>query len=59
MPESSDPDAPDAVTAIRRFLRPIAWQNAPQKILPPELRDGETLVPRRVDGDLVLPEAQL
>ncbi|WP_017580208.1 aldehyde dehydrogenase (NADP(+)) [Nocardiopsis valliformis] len=26
-------------TAIRRFLRPMAWQNAPQEVLPDELRD--------------------
>ncbi|WP_258348872.1 aldehyde dehydrogenase family protein [Saccharopolyspora gregorii] len=37
-------------TAIRRFLHPIAWQNAPEASLPPELRDGPSPVPRRVDG---------
>jgi NADP-dependent aldehyde dehydrogenase len=42
-------------TAIRRFLRPLAWQQAPQHALPPELRDGPPLVPVRVDGVLVLP----
>ncbi len=42
-------------TAIRRFLRPIAWQDAPQHVLPAELRDGPVTVPRRVDGRLVLP----
>lgn len=42
-------------TAIRRFLRPIAWQNAPYTVLPPELRDDPAGVPRRVDGVLVLP----
>jgi NADP-dependent aldehyde dehydrogenase len=41
-------------TAIRRFLRPFAWQGAPQEVLPPELRDDEDLVPRRVDGVLRL-----
>ncbi|GAA3532976.1 aldehyde dehydrogenase (NADP(+)) [Amycolatopsis ultiminotia] len=42
-------------TSIRRFLRPVAWQNAPESLVPPELRDGTALVPRRVDGVLVLP----
>lgn len=42
-------------TAIRRFLRPIVWQNAPQAVLPEELRDGKTGIPRRVDGVLTLP----
>ena len=28
------------VTAIRRFLRPLAWQDAPEAVLPAELRDG-------------------
>jgi NADP-dependent aldehyde dehydrogenase len=40
-------------TAIRRFLRPYTWQNAPAAVLPPELRDEDTDVPRRVDGTLV------
>ncbi|MFD1211391.1 aldehyde dehydrogenase (NADP(+)) [Arthrobacter sp. GCM10027362] len=42
-------------TAIRRFLRPVTWQNAPESVLPPELRDGDRLVPTRVDGRLTLP----
>ncbi|MBY8870287.1 aldehyde dehydrogenase (NADP(+)) [Micromonospora sp. PLK6-60] len=37
-------------TAIRRFLRPLAWQDAPAWILPEELRDEFTDIPRRVDG---------
>jgi NADP-dependent aldehyde dehydrogenase len=41
------------MTAIRRFLRPVAWQNAPQAVLPPELRDANPLgIWRRVDGEL-------
>lgn len=44
-------------TAIRRFLRPVTWQGAPQELLPEELRDDCTAVPRRVDGELVLPRA--
>jgi NADP-dependent aldehyde dehydrogenase len=42
-------------TAIRRFLRPLTWQNAPAEVLPEELRDGPAGVPRRVDGVLRLP----
>ncbi|TNH27239.1 aldehyde dehydrogenase (NADP(+)) [Micromonospora orduensis] len=37
-------------TSIRRFLRPLAWQDAPAWILPEELRDEYTAVSRRVDG---------
>jgi NADP-dependent aldehyde dehydrogenase len=41
------------MTAIRRFLRPVVWQNAPAVVLPPELRDGNPLgIWRRVDGEL-------
>jgi NADP-dependent aldehyde dehydrogenase len=43
------------VTAIRRFLRPLAWQDAPEAVLPEELRDGAVAVPRRVDGRMTLP----
>jgi NADP-dependent aldehyde dehydrogenase len=42
-------------TAIRRFLRPLTWQNAPEHVLPPELRDDEAGLPRRVDGRLSTP----
>lgn len=42
------------VTAIRRFLRPLAWQDAPEALLPVELRDTFSGVPRRVDGVLTL-----
>ncbi|TQK17692.1 NADP-dependent aldehyde dehydrogenase [Microbacterium sp. SLBN-154] len=41
------------VTAIRRFLRPLAWQNAPETLLPEELRDDFAEIPRRVDGALI------
>lgn len=35
--------------AIGRFLRPVTYQNAPESLLPPELRDDNTLdVPRSV-----------
>ena len=39
-------------TAIRRFLRPITYQDAPQSILPPELRDNYGDILRRIDGEL-------
>ncbi|MRX44732.1 aldehyde dehydrogenase family protein [Agromyces kandeliae] len=42
------------VSAIRRFLRPLAWQDAPEALLPAELRDGYEGIPRRVDGVLQL-----
>jgi NADP-dependent aldehyde dehydrogenase len=41
------------MTALRRFLRPVAFQDAPQELLPPALRDGNPLgIWRRVDGVL-------
>ncbi|KRC59218.1 aldehyde dehydrogenase [Agromyces sp. Root81] len=44
------------VTAIRRFLRPVAYQDAPEAVLPPELRESNPLgIPRRIDGVLTLP----
>ncbi|MFJ4834020.1 aldehyde dehydrogenase (NADP(+)) [Streptomyces sp. NPDC088747] len=40
-------------TAIERWLRPVAYQNAPEALLPPELRDDNPLgLPRRYDGVL-------
>ncbi|BBZ27496.1 aldehyde dehydrogenase [Mycolicibacterium madagascariense] len=39
-------------TAIRRFLRPVTYQNAPAHVLPAELRDGYDRIPRRIDGVL-------
>jgi NADP-dependent aldehyde dehydrogenase len=43
-------------TAVRRFLRPIAYQSAPAGLLPEALRDENPLrIPRRVDGVIVLP----
>jgi NADP-dependent aldehyde dehydrogenase len=41
------------MTAIGRFLRPVAFQNAPAALLPPALADDNPLgAPRRVDGAL-------
>jgi NADP-dependent aldehyde dehydrogenase len=42
-------------TAVRRFLRPVTWQGAPQELLPEELTDAYRGIPRRVDGRLELP----
>jgi NADP-dependent aldehyde dehydrogenase len=43
-------------TAVRRFLRPVTYQDAPASVLPPALRDENPLgIPRRVDGVLQLP----
>jgi NADP-dependent aldehyde dehydrogenase len=40
-------------SAVRRFLRPIAYQDAPDSSLPPELQEANPLgIPRRVDGRL-------
>jgi acyl-CoA reductase-like NAD-dependent aldehyde dehydrogenase len=39
------------MTAIQRFLRPVAWQNAPAAALPPALRDENPLgIWRKVNG---------
>jgi len=41
-------------TAIRRFLIPVAYQDAPAAVLPAELADANPFgIPRRVDGALV------
>ena len=41
--------------AIHRFLRPVAYQNLPQALLPAELQDDNPLgIVRRVDGALKL-----
>ncbi|MEX2562353.1 MAG: aldehyde dehydrogenase (NADP(+)) [Nitriliruptoraceae bacterium] len=38
-------------TAIRRFLRPVVYQNVPEELLPPPVRrDNPWQLPRRVDG---------
>ncbi|BDZ47806.1 hypothetical protein GCM10025867_45200 [Frondihabitans sucicola] len=40
-------------TAARRFQRPIAYQDAPESVLPQALREGNPLgIVRRVDGVL-------
>ncbi len=58
-PATTDPlHTSVGATAIRRWLKPIAYQDVPQRLLPPELRDltdPEHAVPRRTDGRLTLP----
>ncbi|MDN5382360.1 aldehyde dehydrogenase (NADP(+)) [Streptomyces sp. LB8] len=40
-------------TAIERWMRPVAYQNVPEALLPPELRDDNPLgLPRRFNGRL-------
>ncbi len=40
-------------TSIRRFLRPVSYQDVPEGLLPDELRDANPLrLPRRLDGRL-------
>jgi NADP-dependent aldehyde dehydrogenase len=39
------------MTAVHRFTRPVAFQDAPEDVLPPELREDNPLgIRRRVDG---------
>jgi acyl-CoA reductase-like NAD-dependent aldehyde dehydrogenase len=54
-PAASDGGAGTSVgmTALRRFQRPVAYQDAPQDLLPEALRDGNPMnIWRRVDGEL-------
>lgn len=44
------------MAAITRFVRPVAYQNVPQGLLPDALKEGNPLgIVRRVDGILILP----
>jgi NADP-dependent aldehyde dehydrogenase len=37
--------------ALARFVRPVAYQNAPEEVLPPPIRDDNPWrVPQRIDG---------
>ncbi len=53
-PATSAPQTTSVGTlAIRRFARPVCFQNAPQEFLPPELRDvNERKIWRLVNGQL-------
>lgn len=39
--------------SIRRWLRPVTYQDTPASVLPPELRDEDPGIPRRIDGKLI------
>lgn len=44
------------MAAITRFLRPVAYQNVPESLLPDALKESNPLgIARRVDGVLILP----
>ncbi len=51
-PATTEPGHTSVGTAsLRRFLRPVVYQNMPQALLPEALRDGNPLgVPRRMNG---------
>jgi 2,5-dioxopentanoate dehydrogenase len=50
-PSTSDGRSTSVGTlAIDRFLRPVSYQDLPEALLPEELREGYTGIPRRVDG---------
>jgi len=52
-PATTTPHTSVGATAVRRFLRPLAFQDAPESSLPPALHDANPLgIPRRVDGVL-------
>jgi NADP-dependent aldehyde dehydrogenase len=55
-PATSDPRSTSVGTlAIRRFLRPVCYQDFPAGLLPPALGDTASTMPRRINGELVLP----
>jgi NADP-dependent aldehyde dehydrogenase len=56
-PSSNSQHTSVGPTAIRRFLRPMCWQDTPGTFLPEELRDDFSGIPRRVDGVLMAVEA--
>ena len=52
---TSPPHTSVGMTAVHRFTRPVAFQDAPAAALPPELREDNPLgIRRRVNG---VPEA--
>jgi len=55
-PSSTGAHTSVGMTAMRRFQRPVAFQDAPEAALPDELKEHNPLgIPRRVDGVLVTP----
>lgn len=54
-PATTTPHTSVGATAVRRFLRPLAFQDAPESSLPEALHDANPLgIPRRVNGVLTL-----
>ena len=52
-PATTAPHTSVGTTAIRRFQRPVTWQNAPAELLPAALRDANPLgIWRLVNGEL-------
>jgi NADP-dependent aldehyde dehydrogenase len=51
-PATTDPTASSVgAAALRRFVRPVAYQDVPEAVLPPPLHtDNPWHLPRRVDG---------
>jgi acyl-CoA reductase-like NAD-dependent aldehyde dehydrogenase len=48
---TSPPHTSVGMTAVHRFTRPVAFQDAPEGALPPELREANPLgIRRRIDG---------
>ncbi len=56
-PSASDPRTSSmGASSIQRWLRPVAFQNVPDHLLPPELQEANPLsIPRRVDEVLQQP----
>ena len=54
-PATTDPlHTSVGATALRRFLKPVAYQSMPERLLPAALREDNPLrVPRRIDGVVV------
>ncbi len=52
-PATTDPSTTSVGSAaVRRFVRPVAYQNTPQELLPPALRDANPLgITRLVNGE--------
>jgi NADP-dependent aldehyde dehydrogenase len=59
-PATTDPlHTSVGASALRRFLKPVAYQSVPDRLLPAALRDDNPLrLPRRVDGVLVLGQGE-
>ena len=52
-PASTSRSTSVGADSIRRWIRPLTYQNAPDDLLPDELRDAHQGIPRRIDGRVV------